>query len=60
MKRAMSAAPLGDDAYRDDPTANRLEESVAELLGKEASVFVTSATQSNLCAVLAQCQHSEG
>ncbi len=59
MKRAMSAAPLGDDAYRDDPTANRLEESVAELLGKEASVFVTSATQSNLCAVLAQCQRGD-
>jgi len=59
MKRAMCEAPLGDDAYRDDPTVNRLESSVASLLGKEAAVFVTSATQANLCAVLAQCQRGD-
>jgi len=59
MKDAMSVAPLGDDAYRDDPTANQLEEAVAALLGKEAAVFVTSATQANLCAVLAQCQRGD-
>lgn len=55
----MSVAPLGDDAYRDDPTANRLEEEVAALLGKEAAIFVTSATQANLCSVLAQCQRGD-
>ncbi len=59
MKAAMSAAPLGDDAYRDDPTVNRLEESVASLLGKEAALFVTSATQANLCSVLSQCQRGD-
>jgi threonine aldolase len=50
MRRAMAAAPVGDDVYREDPTINRLQEAVADLLGKEAALFVPSGTMSNqLC-----------
>lgn len=55
MRKAMHDAELGDDVFGDDPTVNRLEAVVAERLGKEAAVFVTSGTQSNLCALLAHC-----
>lgn len=51
----MASAPVGDDVYGDDPTVNALEANVAELLGKEAALFVTSGTQSNLCALMAHC-----
>jgi threonine aldolase len=50
MRRAMAAAPVGDDVYREDPTVNRLQETVAGMLGKEAALFVPSGTMSNqLC-----------
>jgi threonine aldolase len=50
MRRAMADAPVGDDVYREDPTVNRLQERVAELLGKEAALFVPSGTMGNqLC-----------
>jgi threonine aldolase len=50
MRRAMAAAPVGDDVYREDPTVTLLEETVAGLLGKEAALFVPSGTMSNqLC-----------
>jgi len=50
MRRAMAAAPVGDDVYREDPTINRLQELTAEMLGKEAALFVPSGTMSNqLC-----------
>jgi threonine aldolase len=50
MRRAMADAPVGDDVYREDPTINRLQELVAEMLGKEAALFVPSGTMSNqLC-----------
>jgi threonine aldolase len=55
MRQAMAEAEVGDDVFGDDPTVNRLEAVVAERLGKEAAVFVTSGTQSNLCALLAHC-----
>ncbi len=55
MRRAIAEAEVGDDVFRDDPTVNRLEAIVAERLGKESAVFVTSGTQSNLCALLAHC-----
>ena len=53
MRRAMADAEVGDDVFGDDPTVNALEERAAELLGKEAGVFVTSGTQGNLVAQLA-------
>lgn len=55
MRQAMADAEVGDDVFGDDPTVNRLESVVAERLGKEAALFVTSGTQSNLCALLAHC-----
>ena len=55
MRKAMAEAEVGDDVYGEDPTVNRLEAMVAELLGKEAAVFVTSGTQGNLVSVLSHC-----
>ena len=59
MRAAMAAADVGDDVYGDDPSVNALQEKVAKLLGKEAALFVSSGTQSNLCAMLAHCQRGE-
>lgn len=56
MRKAMYEAELGDDVYREDPTVNRLEEAVAERLGKEAGLFVVSGTMGNLVSVLTHCQ----
>ncbi len=51
MRAAMADAAVGDDVFGDDPTVNRLEERVAELLGKEAALYVPSGTMSNQIAV---------
>jgi len=51
MRRAMAEAPVGDDVYREDPTVNRLEDMVAELMGKEAALFVASGTMGNQVAI---------
>ncbi len=51
MYRAMREAPLGDDVFEDDPTTRRLEERAAEVLGKEASLFVPSGTMGNSIAI---------
>jgi threonine aldolase len=55
MRRAMADAEVGDDVFGDDPTVNGLEATLAERLGKEAAVFMTSGTQSNLAALMAHC-----
>src|SRR3954452_20618883 len=47
MRQAMAAAPVGDDQYGEDPSVNRLQQRVAELLGKEAALFVPSGTMAN-------------
>lgn len=52
MRRAMADAELGDDVFGEDPTINRLEQRAAELMGKEAAVFVASGTMGNLLGVL--------
>ncbi|HKA09576.1 MAG TPA: low-specificity L-threonine aldolase [Candidatus Dormibacteraeota bacterium] len=52
MRRAMADAELGDDVFGEDPTINRLERRAAELMGKEAAVFVASGTMANLLGVL--------
>ena len=49
----MAEAELGDDVFGDDPTVNALEDRAAELLGKEAGLFVVSGTMGNLVAQLA-------
>ena len=51
MRAAMSAAPVGDDVFGDDPTVNALEEATAARLGKAAALFVPSGTMSNQIAV---------
>lgn len=56
MRRAMAEAEVGDDMVGEDPTVNRLEAMVAELLQKEAAVFACSGTQSNQMAVKTHCQ----
>jgi len=47
MRQAMAAAPVGDDQYGECPSVNRLQERIAELLGKEAALFVPSGTMAN-------------
>ena len=59
MRRAMAAAELGDDVFGDDPTVNALEERAAELLGKQAGLFVASGTMGNLVAQLAHLARGE-
>ena len=54
MRKAMAAAEVGDDVYSDDPTANALEEEAAEVVGKEAAVFVPTGTMGNQLAIMLQ------
>ena len=56
MRRAMVDAPVGDEQNREDPTVNRLQEVVAELLGKEAALFLPSGTMCNQVAFSVHCQ----
>jgi threonine aldolase len=56
MRRAMAEAEVGDDIYGEDPTARRLEERVAEVLGKEAALFVPTGTQANQIAIGLHCR----
>jgi threonine aldolase len=56
MRRIMAAADVGDDVYGEDPTAARLEAHVAELLGKEAALFVPSGSMSNQIALMLHCR----
>jgi threonine aldolase len=51
MREAMAQAEVGDDVYGEDPTVNRLEAMAAELLGKEAAVFVPSGVMGNQLAL---------
>src|SRR5258708_38789420 len=59
MRQAMANAVVGDDVYGDDPTVNELQDYAAELLGKEAALFVTSGTQGNVIACLTHCQRGD-
>lgn len=56
MRQAMAEAEVGDDVYQDDPTVNLLQHRVAHMLGKEAGLFVSSGTMSNLIAMLVHCR----
>ncbi len=55
MREAMATAVVGDDVYGEDPTINELEATAAEMLGKEAALFVVSGTMGNLTSVLTHC-----
>jgi threonine aldolase len=59
MRRAMSEAKVGDDVFGEDPTVNRLEEMVAQRLGKEAALFVPSGTMANLVSQLTHCHRGD-
>ena len=59
MRRAMMEAPLGDDVFGEDPTVNRLEEYVAELLGKEAAIYAPSGTMTNQIGVHVNTNRAE-
>ena len=52
MRKAMYEAELGDDVFGDDPTVNALGEGAAEMLGKEAALFVASGSMANLVSQL--------
>ena len=51
MRQAMANADVGDDVYGEDPTVNRLEAMAAELLGKEAGLFVPTGVMGNQLAI---------
>lgn len=59
MREAMAEAEVGDDVYGDDPTVNRLQEIAAEMMAKEAALFVPSGTMGNLLALLVHCQRGD-
>jgi len=59
MRDAMATAKVGDDGYGDDPTVNHLQDVVANMLGKEAAVFVPSGTMGNLASLLSHCQRGD-
>ena len=52
MRKAMFEAEVGDDVYGDDPTINRLEKLAADIVGKEAAMFVASGTMGNQLGVM--------
>jgi threonine aldolase len=56
MREAMAKAEVGDEQIGDDPTVNALCERVADLLGKEAAVFMPSGTMCNVAATLVHCR----
>jgi len=59
MRECMASATVGDDVYGEDPTVNELEQYAANLLGKQAALFVSSGTQGNLLALLSHCQRGD-
>ncbi|HYV65507.1 MAG TPA: beta-eliminating lyase-related protein, partial [Myxococcales bacterium] len=59
MRKAMAEAEVGDDVYGEDPTVNRLQDRVAELLGKECAIWVPTGTMANQIAVGSLVSHGE-
>ncbi len=59
MRAAMASADVGDDVYRDDPTVIALEERTADLLGKEAALFVPSGSMANQIAILCHTERGD-
>ncbi len=59
MRDAMHAANVGDDVYGDDPSINALETKMADLLGKEAALFVPSGTMGNQLAIMSHTQRGD-
>jgi len=59
MLNAILSAKLGDDILEEDPTVNELEEKIANLLGMEDALLVTSGTMANQIAIMTFCQRGE-
>jgi threonine aldolase len=59
MRQAMADAEVGDDVYGEDPTVRRLEEGVAGMLAKEASLFLPSGTMGNTIGIKLHTRHGE-
>ena len=59
MREAMYRAEVGDDVYGEDPTINRLERLAAEMVGKEAAIFVPSGTMGNAIGLLTHCRRGD-
>jgi threonine aldolase len=59
MRAAMATAEVGDDVYGDDPTVIRLERLAAEMLGKEAALFVPTGVFGNQLAVFTHCRRGD-
>ncbi len=56
MRQAIASAPVGDDVFDDDPTVHRLQQRTAEMLGKEAAIYMPSGTMTNQVAVRIHCK----
>ncbi len=59
MRKAMYDAEVGDDVYREDPTVNRLQERAAEILGRDAALYVPSGTMGNQTALKVHTHHGQ-
>jgi threonine aldolase len=59
MRQAMAEAEVGDDVYREDPTVNRLERRAADIMGKEAALFVPTGTMGNTIGIKLHTQHGQ-
>ena len=59
MREAMAQAEVGDDVHGEDPTVKSLERMAADLMGKEAAVFVASGTMGNLASLLSHCARGD-
>lgn len=59
MKQVMSAAPVGDDVFADDPSVNALQAFAAEQFGFEGALFAPSGTMTNLMAMMSHCQRGD-
>ena len=55
MRKAMAEAEVGDDVYGEDPTVNALQEMAAEMMGKEAALFVSTGSMGNLIPIYLNC-----
>ena len=55
MRDAMATAEVGDDVFQEDPTVQKLETLSAEIMGKEAALFVPSGCMGNLISLLSHC-----
>jgi threonine aldolase len=59
MRAAMASAVVGDDVFGEDPTVQELERRIADLLGREAGLFVPSGTMANQIALQLHAHHGD-